>query len=139
MDHLWGVVCGVFAAVSIISLNKTRKHNETESILFVMFSLGLGLILALFHGDLRAVSAEELFYLLLSGSLGVLGQLFITYGFLYVTAVEGSIIGSSRILMAALLAPFLVADPFLSLSACLGALLIFLVNVALAVRKLYDN
>jgi hypothetical protein len=54
---------------------------------------------------------------------------------LYVTAVEGSIISSSRILLAALLGPLLVADPALSVWGWCGALLIFTANATLALRR----
>jgi drug/metabolite transporter (DMT)-like permease len=65
----------------------------------------------------------------------VLGQYLLTYGFLYVTAVEGAVISSSRILIAALLGPLLVADPPLTAAGWLGALILFAANVFLAVRK----
>ncbi len=95
----------------------------------------LVLILIFFHGDLFLPNAEELFYLLSCSVAGVIGQYLFTYGFLYVTAVEGSIISSSRILLAALLGPLLVADPVLTISGWSGALLIFTANATLAIRK----
>ena len=72
----------------------------------------------------------------------MVGQYLLTYGFLYVSAVEGSVISSSRILIAAFLGPFLASDPSLTLSGWVGALLIFAANIALAVHKprpLLDN
>ena len=51
------------------------------------------------------------------------------------TAVEGAVISSSRILLAALLGPLLVADPPLSLAGWAGAPIIFAANVALALRR----
>jgi drug/metabolite transporter (DMT)-like permease len=66
---------------------------------------------------------------------GVLGQYLLTFGFLFVTAVEGSIISSSRIFIAALLGPLLVGDPSLVLSGWIGALLIFAANSTLALRR----
>jgi hypothetical protein len=64
-----------------------------------------------------------------------MGQYCITFGYRYVTAVEGGIISSSRILLAATLGPFIASDPFLDLKGWLGAGLIFMVNAALAWRK----
>jgi len=61
-----------------------------------------------------------------------MGQIFITFGFRFVTAVEGSIISSSRILLAALLGPVIAAEPALTLIGWLGAFLIFIGNVYLA-------
>lgn len=63
---------------------------------------------------------------------GVAGQYLLTYGFLYVTAVEGAVISSSRILLAALLGPLLVADPPLGWSG--RALIIAVANIALALQ-----
>lgn len=40
---------------------------------------------------------------------------YLLYGFLYVTAVEGAVISSSRILLAALLGPLLICRPFTGL------------------------
>ena len=65
----------------------------------------------------------------------MLGQYLLTYGFLYVTAVEGSIISSGRIVLAALLGPLIVGDPALGIIGWCGALLIFMANSSLAVRK----
>jgi hypothetical protein len=45
------------------------------------------------------------------------------------------VISSSRILLAALLGPWLAAEPALGPAGWIGALLIFMANVVLAVRK----
>ncbi len=73
--------------------------------------------------------------LLICSLFGIGCQYLLTLGFRYVTAVEGSIISSSRILMAAILGPWIAQDPPLVVSGWIGALLIFLANVTLAVRK----
>jgi predicted MFS family arabinose efflux permease len=52
-----------------------------------------------------------------------------------VTAIEGSVITSMRILLAAVLGPLMVADPSLATSEWIGALLIFMANVVLTVCK----
>ncbi|MBT4640964.1 MAG: EamA/RhaT family transporter, partial [Deltaproteobacteria bacterium] len=57
-------------------------------------------------------------------------------GFKYVTAVEGGVISSSRILIAAILGPYIVSDPALGLSGWFGALLIFGTNVYLTIRDI---
>jgi hypothetical protein len=53
----------------------------------------------------------------------------------YVTAVEGAILSSARILMAAVLGPWIAMDPPLEVAGWIGAMLIFLANVVLAFRK----
>ena len=92
-------------------------------------------MLIFFHDDFFMPNIKELCFLLACSLAGVLGQYLLTYGFLYVTAVEGSIISSSRIFMAALLGPLLVADPALTVTGWCGALLIFSANAILALRK----
>jgi drug/metabolite transporter (DMT)-like permease len=135
LANLWGLCSGMAAAAAIIYLNVSRRYHDSQTILFFMFGLGATLILIFFHQTIFWPNGEELFFLLSCSAAGVLGQYLITYGFLYVTAVEGSIISSSRILLAALLGPLLVADPALTLAGWCGALLIFAANVTLALRK----
>ena len=135
LKNLWGLSSGVTAAAAIIYLNISRRYHDSQTILFFMFGLGTVLMLIFFRDAIFMPNFEELFFLLSCSIAGVLGQYLITYGFLYVTAVEGSIISSSRILLAALLGPILVADPSLTISGWCGALLIFSANVTLALRK----
>jgi drug/metabolite transporter (DMT)-like permease len=49
--------------------------------------------------------------------------------------VEGGIISATRILLAALLGPFVAMEPFLTTSGWAGAFLIFSGNVYLTLRK----
>lgn len=133
--NFWGLCSGITAAVAIIYLNVSRRHHDSQTILFFMFGLGATLMLIFFHDAIFLPNSKELFFLLSCSAAGVIGQYLITYGFLYVTAVEGSIISSSRILLAALLGPLLVADPALTVAGWCGALLIFSANAALALKK----
>lgn len=75
---------------------------------------------------------SEFLYLIICAGFGFIGQYLLTAGFRYVTAVEGGIISSTRILFAAILGKFIVSDPFLSMSGWIGALMIFGANVFLA-------
>ncbi|MFZ1986025.1 MAG: DMT family transporter [Desulfatitalea sp.] len=132
---LWGLVSGVTAAVAILYLNLSRRDHDTNTILFFMFGIGAVTIYALYHRHIFLPGPTEIFYLALCAGLGVIGQYLLTIGFRYVTAVEGSIVSSARILMAALLGPVLVGDPALTSAGWLGAFLIFGANIYLAVRK----
>jgi len=135
LENLWGLSSGFSAAIAIIYLNISRRYHDSQTILFFMFGLGSVLMLIFFHDSIFLPNGQELLYLLSCSAAGVLGQYLLTYGFLYVTAVEGSIISSSRILLAALLGPLLVADPSLTAAGWCGALLIFSANAALALRR----
>ena len=135
-NDIWGLLSGVFAAFSMIYLTMCRRQHDSSTILFYVFAIGIVMMLPIMARSLFIPNAAELFFLVACSLAGVVGQYLLTYGFLFVTAVEGSVISSSRILIAALLGPVLVADPPLTWSGWLGALLIFGANVALALRKM---
>lgn len=132
---LWGMISGITAAAAIIYLNISRQYHDSQTILFYMFGLGMLFMLMFFYDAIFLPNRIEFLFLLACSAAGVLGQYLLTYGFLFVTAVEGSVLSSSRILMAALLGPLLVADPVLTATGWIGAFLIFSANASLALRK----
>ena len=134
-QNLWGLASGISAAGAIMYLNVSRQYHDSQTILFFMFGLGALVMLVLFRQSIFFPNRLEFFYLVTCSAAGVLGQYFLTYGFRFVTAVEGSIISSTRILLAALLGSVLLADPPLTTLGWLGAFLIFFANVSLAIRK----
>ena len=134
-NAFWGLASGFFAAVAIIYLNLSRKVHDTQTTLFVMFSLGGTIVFCLFFDEMRLPNAAEFYYLFFCSAIAIAGQYLLTTGFKYVTAIEGGIISSTRILMAAMLGPFIAADPALSPLGWLGAVLIFGGNVCLTVRN----
>lgn len=138
LNHLWGLMSGLTAAAAIIYLNLSRQSHDTHTILFYMFGLGAVIIYLLFYQHIFFPGTIEFYYLALCAVTGIAGQYLLTLGFRYVTAVEGGIISSTRILLAALLGPLLVAEPALTLAGWTGALLIFSANVVLAARKTKD-
>ncbi len=135
LQNLWGLASGVSASFAILYLNISRQHHDTETILFYMFGLGSILIFGLFYDRIFWPNTMEFKYLFLCAVFGVGGQYLLTIGFRYVTAVEGAILSSARILMAAVLGPWIALDPPLEVAGWIGAMLIFLANVVLAVRK----
>ena len=133
--NLWGLASGLSASVSLIYLNVSRQHHDTNTVLFFMFGLGTLLIYAVFHGDLFWPDLRELYYLGFCAATGVAGQFLVTLGFRHVTVVDGSIISSMRILLAALLGPFVAGEPWITAAGWVGALLLFGANAVLAVRS----
>ncbi|MBI5551249.1 MAG: EamA family transporter [Desulfobacterales bacterium] len=132
---LWGLASGVTAAAAILYLNLSRRDHDTNTILFFMFGIGAIAIYAVYHRHIFWPNPTEIFYLTLCAGLGVIGQYLLTIGFRYVSAVEGSIVSCARILMAALLGPYMVGDPALTPAGWIGAFLILGANVYLAVRR----
>ncbi len=135
LSSIWGIFSGLAAAIAIIYLNLARRDHDSNTILFFLFGLGAILMVVFFHDSMFLPNGKEFFYLSICSIVGVAGQYLITYGFRFVTAVEGSVISSTRILLAAILGPLLLAEPVLSLLGWGGALLIFVANVGLALRR----
>lgn len=139
LGNVWGLASGFIAAFAIISLNRARQRNTTHSLLFYVFGTGAVLSFVGFYDEFFWPNWLEARYLLGSGILSVIGQYGLTIGFRYVTPVEGSVISSTRILIAAILGPLLLAGESLTSSGWLGAALIFLSNVLLAQRLWQDS
>jgi len=133
--NLWGLASGMSASCSIIYLNISRQNHDTNTVLFFMFGLGALLMFIGFQREFFWPDARHLYYLIPCAAAGVAGQFLLTIGFRYVTAVEGSIISSMRILLAALLGPLLAGEPALAAAGWVGAMLLFGANAMLAVRN----
>jgi drug/metabolite transporter (DMT)-like permease len=135
IHNLWGLASGFSASFAIILLNVSRKHHDSETILFYMFGIGTVIIYICYFDRIYLPNLTECYYLAMCSLFGFMGQYLLTAGFRYVTAVEGSVLSSTRILFAAILGPYMAADHPLTLSGWIGALLIFSTNVLLALRK----
>lgn len=133
--NLWGLASGISASAAILYLNVSRQYHDTNTILFFMFGLGGLITLAAFYNRIYWPDGRTLYYLLLCSGCTITGQFLITVGFRYVTAVEGGIISSMRIFLAALLGPIMVGEAWLTGTGWLGALLLFAANAVLAVRR----
>lgn len=134
-ENLWGLASGISASFSLLYLNVSRQYHDTNTVLFFMFGLGTVIMFALFHTYFFWPDQTALFYLMMCAMSGVAGQFLLTIGFRYVTAVEGSILSSMRIFLAAFLGPIMVAEPALTKAGWIGALLLFCANAVLAYRR----
>ena len=134
-ENLWGLASGISASFAILYLNISRQYHDTNTVLFFMFGLGTVIMFALFHSSFFWPDQTAFFYLMMCAISGVAGQYLLTIGFRYVTAVEGSIISSMRIFLAAFLGPFVASEPTLTKAGWIGALLLFCANAVLAYRR----
>ena len=135
LNSFWALASGVSAAIAMMCLNISRQEHDTETTLFFLFGLGSVLTYMAFFNQIHMPGFLDLQYLFFCSVSGIVGQYLITIGFKYVTAIEGGIISSTRILLAALLGPVIAMDPALSASGWAGAFLIFSGNVFLALKK----
>lgn len=132
----WGLCSGISGAIAVIALKKTRQRNDTETVLVFMFGLGSMIIFIFGGGNFVWPDLLGACYLGMNAFFGVAGQYLMTFGQRYVSAIEGGIISTSRILLAAMLSPLLANEPVLSLFGWLGALMILSANIYLAYRRI---
>ena len=135
LDSLWALASGISAAIAMMYLNLSRRVHDTQTTLFFLFGLGTVLTYIVFFNQIHMPRFLDLKYLFFCSASAIVGQFLITIGFKYVTAIEGGIISSTRILLAAVLGPVIAMDPVLSTSGWAGAFLIFSGNIFLTLRK----
>lgn len=130
---LLGLLSGLTGGIAILSLRRIRQSASTGTILLYTFRIGS--ILSIPLGIFAYIRNPEPFlepafhyYLWSSAALGFGGQILLTYGFRYVSAIQGSIISSTRILMAVLFG-LLFLDHELTVVGVLGGLAVFAANI----------
>lgn len=133
-SDLLGLLSGVIASFAIIALRGSAREVQSEIILFWMFFIGTILTLPFCYKNLFLLDKLDLFYLLTSGIMGVLGQWLLTISYQYLDATTGSIISGLRIPIA-LIYGFLFLDESFSILSWMGGLLIFSSNIVLAYKK----
>jgi len=136
--EIFGLFSGITAGISIVALRIIRITDTTEAALFYNFRLGSWctfpfLIYYLINRG-TGESLQSFYYPLLSGVSGILGQVALTYGFKFVTAVHGSILSASRLLFAVLIG-WLFFRYEVNLYSVSGATVIFIANIMLVIRK----
>jgi len=104
VGDLLGLACGFFGALSIITLCRARRDNPTVTV--ILFLMVTGAVLtwpAMLTERISDYSAATWALVLLCGATGVVGQFAVTLGFRGVSAFSGSMIGATRVGMAALI------------------------------------
>lgn len=113
------LLSAVMASFSIMSLSNATKHNETYVILFYVMVIGTLLNLPLAYKDILSFEMIGLFPVFMSSLLGFLGQIFITFGFKYVDSSTGSLINTSRIVVAAIVG-YVFLDEIITVRTLIG-------------------
>lgn len=132
---LLGLASGVIAALGVTSLDLARRHDGTFTILFYMMGVGTLISGAAWLLELPVVGlalpwGPGLGPMVGAAVFGVLGQVFITFGYGSVDARTGSTLSSSRILFASALG-LVVLHERLGVWSWVGVVLI-VVSVGLA-------
>ena len=128
---IFGILSAVVAAFAVITLTMARKNDSTLIILFYLMSIGTGLNGLVMIPVFILPEGRQWLLIIASGLIGVLGQIFITYGYKYISARAGSLISTSRILYAVILG-VLVFSEEITLRIAAGGLLIMLSIIAVS-------
>ncbi|OPL09501.1 MAG: hypothetical protein AVO33_06820 [delta proteobacterium ML8_F1] len=128
LDHinvgdLISFASAIFAGLAILYLTEARRTDSTITILFYLMFIGTLISFPLIVKDLKYIAFDSSGIVLLAAGAGFLGQLFTTEGFKYVDSPTGSILSSSRMIMAAILGYLFLSEP-LNLRIILGITLI---------------
>lgn len=129
-----GLLQGFIAAAGIIALRKARVTDNSSTILFYLMSIGLVMSLVPFGHQFKMPTSKESLLLLGMGVFSYLGQYTLTNGFKYVKALEGSLIASSRIFIAAICGILFLGEPF-SVAIIGGGSLIFLGITLVSIKE----
>lgn len=142
IGDLVGILSGLTAGFAIVSLKKARLTDESFTILYYLMSIGTVITFISFMWFFKIPSLYEFMLLISVGLVSFAGQYTITYGMKYITAVESSILSSSRIFIAALLSVLILGE-ILTLNVLLGGVIIFisivLINTLSSQKKVIKN
>jgi drug/metabolite transporter (DMT)-like permease len=112
----------LFAGFAIAALRRARTTDASATIVFYLMAFGTVINLAV----VLALPVPEPRYLLIAaaaGLSGALGQVALTVGFAHVSAQTGSLVSTSRILIAVVLGVILFGD-VITVRTAVGAVLI---------------
>lgn len=103
-------LAGIAAAGSIISLREARKTDSTNLIIFYLMTFGM-----IFNGLLliplwKNPTPMQWLNIGLTSIFGLAAQFFITHGYKYIDATKGSLVSSSRIIIAMTLGAIIFHD-----------------------------
>ena len=121
---LLSLIAAVVAAISIIYLKKARENNDGYLIVFYVMFIGVFVNIPFSINDLVNFEVNGLIYVIFSALLGILGQVFLTWGFKYTDPATGSLISSSRIVLSAIIGIVFLNEPF-NIRIVIGMVLIF--------------
>lgn len=134
IGDITGILGGLVGGFAIISLRKARLTDEAFSILYYLMTIGTVVSFISFIWFFKIPSMMELILLLIVGLLSFGGQYTLTRGYKYVNALEGSIISSARIFVAAI-AGALFLHESLTLAISIGGAMLFASIVIISSSK----
>ena len=126
---------GILAGFALSSLREARKYDPSYRILFYLMATGSIINLIIVIPVFLFPKGMILLYTALSTITSLLGQLFITTGYRYISAAAGSLVSSSRLVFAFIMGIIIFGDPITQRMALGTALIIISLTGVSGIRK----
>ena len=123
MGHVYGVLAGAFAGLTVVLIRRVRKTNGPLIIYFYFCVVGGAVSFPLFMANFTLPSLELFTLLIVLAVLLLIAQLFMNQGFKFCKASEGSVILMSEVVFTGVAGVVLFRDT-LGLTFFIGACLI---------------
>ncbi|PZX20313.1 drug/metabolite transporter (DMT)-like permease [Breznakibacter xylanolyticus] len=117
-------ISGVSASVAVLALRQARKTDSTHVIVFYLMVTGLVVHLLVLFPMWKTPTSWQWVLVVLSALLGVAAQLSITQAYKFIEATRGSLISSSRIVMAGIMGVMFFSDDITTQLIAGGALIL---------------
>jgi drug/metabolite transporter (DMT)-like permease len=134
MGHVYGVLAGALAGLTVVLIRKVRKTNGPLIIYFYFCVVGGVVSLPLFIANFTLPGFELFTLLIVLAVLLLIAQLFMNQGFKFCRASEGSVILMSEVVFTGVAGVVLFHDS-LALSFFIGACLIVGSGVGLSLTN----
>ncbi len=122
---LLSLFSGVIAGFSVSFLREAKKYDQTYTILFYTFGLGLLVNSFIVIPFFIIPKGIIIFYLVCASFSAVIGQFCITHGYKYIDAHAGSMVSNSRIFLAGLFGVIIFSET-ITLHLIAGAIFILI-------------
>lgn len=126
-----GLACGVVSSISILSLRRARRDDRPDVIVLWVMALGAA-VLAPTAVHLRGTTPAHIGLWLAAAACGVGGQLLTTFGYRFLSAIDGAITSTARVMFAATLGVTFLGEPLDS--SLVGGIALILLAVTLIAR-----
>lgn len=126
---------GVTASIAVLALRQARKYDTTYVIIFYLMLFGLITNSIILYPFWVSPGFGLWAMIIISALLGFFAHIFITWGYKYIEATRGSLISSSRIIMAGCMGVVFFSDQ-ITLQLLAGAVLILSSQFAMIFKKL---
>lgn len=122
---LLAFISAIIASFSVICLTLSRKENEGYLIVFYVMAIGTVINIPFAYNDIINFEFNAILPVFLGGFFGLLGQIFLTWGYKYVDSSTGSLVSASRILMTSIIG-YLLLNEEITPRILFGMILIFI-------------